>query len=365
MTSTTQPELWEHQRKELDDHWDTPARALLWSMRTGKTRAVVEKADRLWTNGRIECVVVLAPNGVHSNWTLREIPKYSGLASTLAWSHPERNEPWFRSEMDRVCDERASAVHCYWLAVNSEALQFADARKAIGRFIKGRKFLLVADESDDYGAPGSRRSLFARSLARKAAYRMILSGTVVEDSPLKAFSQFEILEKSALGHATAESFRDRYAEYGRARTKNGRSYPKLEGYRNLDELRDRMARYSSVVLRSDCHDMPEMLRVERSYRPSKEQLLAYEELRQELSVTVDYDVTVTALEAAVRLVKFQQILSGYIIDNEGTVRDIPGPNPRLDVISSEVVLDPGQVIVACRFREDVRRVTARLRSDGH
>ena len=371
MTSVTDkaPPLWDHQRLELEDHWEDAGRALLWSMRTGKSRVVIERADKLWTRGLVQCVVVLAPNGVHDNWVLREIPKYTGLAKTLAWSQPERDLPDFVRQFDVMCDERADVCYLYWLTVNSEALQFRECRQAIGRFIRKRKFLLVCDESDDYGAPGSKRTHAARAIARKADYRMILSGTVVEDSPLKAFSQYEILAPAALGHRTAEEFTKRYAEYERVAIRGGfrkgRTYPKLKGYRNIPELRDRMARWSSVVLREDCHDMPELLNVQRSYRPSTQQLHAYEELRRELSVTVDYDVTVTALEAAVRLAKFQQILGGYIIDNEGQVRDIPGPNPRLDCLSTEVMFDPGQVIVACRFREDVRRVVERLRADGH
>lgn len=361
------PPLWDHQRQELDGHWDTPARALLWSMRTGKTRVCVEKAERLHRAGRIDRAVVLAPNGVHDNWLLREVPKYATLPTRgLAWSHPERDLPWFSDEFLYLCRDHPDEM--LWLAVNSEALQYKEVRVAIGRFIGQHRFLLIADESDDYGAPGSKRTHAARSIARRATYRMILTGTVVEDSPLKAFSQYEILEPGALGFRTYDGFEKAYAEYEYEKTwRGGRQvrYPRLKGYRNLPDLRRKMARLSSVVLREDCHDMPELLRVERLYRPSPEQLDAYETLRQELSVTLGDSTEVRAAEAAVRLVKFQQILGGYVIDNEGEVHDLPGPTPRLDALSSEVMFDPGQVIVACRFREDVKRVCVRLQADGH
>ncbi len=126
-----------------------------------------------------------------------------------------------------------------------------------------------------------------------------------------------------------------------------------------------MAPWSSVVLRSDCADMPPLLNVVRGYRPSPEQRDAYDKMRRDLSVTVGEDVTVTAVEAAVRLIKLQQILSGYLIDTEGEVHDIPGRNPRLEAASTEAMLDPGKMIYWCRFQEDVRRVAARLRTDGH
>lgn len=360
------PPLWLHQDDELTWYWDARARAWLWSMRTGKSRAAIELAVKLWTAGRIEAVVILAPNNVHANWTLRQLPEWGGgLFRSVAWEHQERDTEWFRTALHRVTDERASACYIDCLAVNSEALQFSEARVAIGKFIKGRKYLLIVDESDDYGAPGAKRTRAANTIAKHAAFVRILTGTVVDDSPLKAYSQFELLEKGALGFTTAEAFNNHHAVYAPKRGKGGKTYQSIEEYRNLEELKERMARWSSVVLRSDCHDMPELLNVPRSYRPSREQLDAYKDMAERLSVQVDEDTVVTALEAAVRLIKFQQILGGYLIDLEGGVHDIPGRNPRLDLLSTEVALDPGKLIVWCRFQEDVRRVSARLREDGH
>ncbi len=36
---------WWHQEKEFDEHKDDKCRALLWSMRTGKTKAVIDILD--------------------------------------------------------------------------------------------------------------------------------------------------------------------------------------------------------------------------------------------------------------------------------------------------------------------------------
>jgi hypothetical protein len=354
------PPLWRHQERELEEHLFDEARALLWSMRTGKTRTVIQRADLLRVFDQIDCVLVFAPNGVHDNWILRELPKYSRGHRSLAWEHQERNDPWFLEALEGLLGSGGLP----WLTVNAEALQYKDTRRAVGRFIRGRRFLFVCDESDDYGAPGSKRTLFARAVGKKAAFRMILTGTVAEDSPLRVFSQFEILREGALGFTRMSDFERRYAEFETARKRNGRTFPKLMGYRNIPELRDRMAPYSSVVLREDCHDMPELLRLERAYRPSKEQLVAYEDMCLRLSAEADDGLRVTTPEAAARLVKLQQILSGYLLDPKGRAHDIAGPNPRLDVLSTECLLDPGQVIVWCRFREDVERCAARLKKDG-
>jgi hypothetical protein len=354
------PPLWKHQERELEDHLFDEARALLWSMRTGKTRTVIQRADLLRVFDQIDCVLVFAPNGVHDNWILRELPKYSRGYRSLAWEHQERNDPWFLEAFEGLL----GPGRLPWLTVNAEALQYKDARKAVGRFIRGRRFLFVCDESDDYGAPGSKRTLFARAVGKKAAFRMILTGTVAEDSPLRVFSQFEILREGALGFTRADRFEARYAEFETTRKKNGRTFPKLMGYRNIPELRDRMAPYSSVVLREDCHDIPPLIRLERAYRPEPEVITAYEDMRQKLSVELSGSVRVSTSEAAARLVKLQQILSGYLQDEKGKVHSI-GHGGRLNVLSNECMLEGRQVIVWCRFREDVKRCTERLKADGH
>lgn len=373
MTGASAAADWSHQEAEFRLHRTKRSRALLWSMRTGKSRSIIKLAEWLWEQGLIEAVVVLAPNGVHDNWTLRQIPTHGcGINRTLAWSYPERDAAWQVQRLAALTEDN-SLCYLDWFCVNNESIQFEETRKAIGRFIwktrkRPRKILLVCDESSDFGTPGSNRTQFAVALGERAAFVRILDGTVVEDSPLKAFSQYQILQKGALGCRTAEEFNAKFADYEKTWTRQSgkrHSFPKLVGYKNLDVLRGKMAEWSSVVLREDCTDMPELLRVLRSYRPSPEQLDAYERMRLDFAVTLEDNTEVSVPEAAVRLIKLQQILSGYIVDSEGELHDIPGKNPRLDLLANELEFDPGKTIVWCRFRPDVFRVAKRLRELGY
>ena len=40
----------------------------------GKTITTLFEAKKLWQNGLIDAVIVVAPNGVHANWTRNEVP---------------------------------------------------------------------------------------------------------------------------------------------------------------------------------------------------------------------------------------------------------------------------------------------------
>ncbi len=370
-----------HQLREFEASADLSARALLWQMRTGKTKVVIDTACHLAREGRVDAVVVIAPNGVHENWIRRELPAHhwdTVERDTLVWRtatagelgvrrvfaheragwQEQRDAWWARAERLLKGDRLA------WFAFNSESMTRDDVRRLLARVVRRRRVLVVFDESDDFRTPGSKRTKMARAMAKRCPYRRILDGTVVTNSPLHAFSQFELLEPGALGFDRYGDFKDHHAVYKMETTRKGRKYPALQEYRNLDELQARMARWSSVVLRSDCDDLPDVVPHTRRIELSDEQLRLYRELHRQFTLELNGQ-EVSVGENTSRLTKLQQVVSGFLVDEFGDVHDVPGPNPRLEALSDEVYLAPGKVIVWCRFREDMDRVASRLTADGH
>lgn len=355
---------WRHQAEEFERHRDDEARALLWQMRTGKTKAIIDLACYHfdWTLG-IDGLLILAPNGVHLNWIRKELPAHAwpGVAwKGIAWDSEVVERLWFRQKLEDVLSYRDGMPV---LAINSETLTAPKARQAIKRLLRKRRIMLVVDESDDFRTPGSARTKLCRGLAKKCRIRRILTGTVSDNSPLATFSQFEILEPKALGFSRFGDFKGHFASFVSARTKGGRSYEKLEGYRNLDELRERMAKWSSVVLREDVDDMPDLVPVTRTVPVTAEQKKAYEALRQELLLKLEDGTEVEAVDA--QHIKLQQVLGGFVIDELGGVHSIVPPEklPRLDVLMRELSDTPKSVIW-CQFKEDIRRVVWRLEQEG-
>jgi hypothetical protein len=357
---------WKHQKREYEERRDSPARAQFWSMRSGKSKSVIDLACYNWKKGRIDCVVVFAPNGVHENWVRREIPAHHWTdvpRRTVAWS-AER----FRLDR-RYGDELASLNKGFegltWVAANTEAFGHKKFKEFLGKFVRGKRFLLVIDESQDFGAPGSKRTKALRALAKRAAMKRILTGTPFEDSPLRAYAQFQVLEEGALGCATAAEFRDHYADYKIEKTKGGRQYPKLVGYKNLDELKARIAAWTSVVLREDCDDMPEVVEAPLFYMPSEKQLKLYREIHDQTLVE-DREGRLSVVDGGVRLIKLQQALCGYRIDKDGSVERVEDPNPRiaatLGCLKEQLKL--GKAIVWAWFRLDIEALSKALRAEG-
>lgn len=356
---------WKHQAHEFQIGRAKRARALLWPMRSGKTKACVDKADYNIGRGEIEGVIVLAPNGVHLNWVLNEIPKWSKLDfKAFAWSTPRR------ADWDQIDGFRDMCLHTgpKWMTANKEALSHADCQKAIRQFIVAchGRFMLIVDESHHFARPGAKRTRLARGLSKKASYRMICTGTVIMNSPLRAFSQYEILHPHALGFDAYKPFAEHFAEWEDKKRPGGRTYKKVKVYRNMDELREKMAKWSSLVLREDIHDMPELLRVERPVEMSAIQRRAYLEMVSRHIVEIGSDM-VSAKDAGARMMKLQQIVNGYVMREDGAgIMTIDNDAPIYDALIEEVGGTlPGKSIVWCRFREDVRRCVAKLRYAGY
>lgn len=372
-----------HQLREMEDSAEKPSRALLWQMRTGKTKLTVDTACHLAREQKIDAVVVIAPNGVHENWIRRELPAHhweSVPRDTLCWRTSiagtkaegwlpayerrgwrEQHEAfWQRAERLLTCSDALA-----WFSFASETMTRKDVRNLVARIMRRKKrVMLVVDESDDFGAPDSKKTHMIRAMAKKCAYRRILSGTVVENSPLRAWSQYEILEPGALGFDKYSDFTARFARYERETNKRGQSYPVLAEYVNLDELKERMARHSSVVLRSDCADLPGLVRSRRLVRMTDEQRDLYRQLHRTFLLELDDGTELSVGENTSRLVKLQQVASGFVFDEFKRLHVIPGGNPRLDDLVDEVELTGGKTVVWCAFRQDMDLVSAALRARG-
>jgi hypothetical protein len=373
---------WAHQKKEFDEHKDDRFRALLWAMRTGKSRAVIDKAEYQFAQGNIEGVILLAPNGIHINYCLNELPRWSwpenGQHMAFAWQTPKR------ADWDAIAGLKALNEHTgglKWLAVNMEAFgAVSEANssilRAVNEFKKSchKKFMLVISEAHHFGHAGTKRTRLARQLGHMAKFVTIETGTPILNSPLRAYSMYKIGDDLAFGPEFVgnkyEKFAQYYAEFEVERIKennptfkrHSRAYKKIARYKNLDVLRDKISKYSSVVLRKDVGDMPELLETSRLIVMSEKQRRAYLEMVSRHLVEIENMPTVAAPDAGARVMKLQQILNGYVkLDTEIITIDEDAPIYQAMIEEVYGTL-PGKTIIWCRYREDIRRVLSKLRS---
>lgn len=361
---------WRHQAREFELHRDDRARALHWQMRTGKTKAMVDLACYLYERGRIDGVLVLAPNNVHANWTRREVPEHSWLGvpfRCMAWSTSASKHVQYDADFGQLLLHKGLA----WYAVNVEATVLRQQLPFIKAFMRRRRFLLVVDETHEWRRPGSKRSSFVRNqAARKAVAVRNLSGTMVDNNPLHAYAQYEILQKGALGFDTYKDFERRYGVFedktmyvagGRQRT-----VPTLVDFQRQDELRERMAAWTSYVYRDECDDLPELVQGVGEFELEGQQRRLYNELAAGLLLALDSGEELDVNPETGVITKLQSIRSGFVKDQFGEVHWLveDDDNPAFQALLEEVRRTDGKVIVWCRFRPEIERLRAFLKRRG-
>ena len=355
-----------HQLKEFIKYRDHEYRALLWYMRTGKTKSCIDLLSYLYTTKKIVTVVIVAPNGVHYNWTARELPEH-------LWKDIEYEcFTWFSNPVKKSIDLIRSVIKLHKtkklmvIAINSEALILDRALDLIKIIDKRGPALLIVDESHDFRSPGSKRTKRMLSIARRFKYKRILTGTVVDNSPLAAYSQFNILKNRALGAIDYDHFKSIYAIFGAKRAGN-RVVKQVVGYKNLPLLKKQMSKLSSRVGRKN---MPPFAYEVVYFEMTGKQLQMYEKLKREFCVELEEDeksgapAEIIIPKIQTRILKLQQILSGfflydgnpYYISNSQRIKALEGVLKKLDFDE--------KIIIWCKFREDINLVDKLCREQG-
>lgn len=361
----------EHQKEAFDLSCDKEFFALLMEQGTGKTKVTIDTAAYLWSQGRIDALLVIAPNGVHRNWIRNEIPIHlpDYVEYKAAWwvSSPKKAE---REALDALWE---SGHQMRVLCMNVEAFTTAKGKDYARKFLNSFKVMMVVDESSRIKTPGAQRTKTITALGKHAAYRRILTGTPVTQSPFDIYAQFKFLDDNILGTTSYYAFKARYAEFldssnrlvqdiarrtGRipqivATDRNGKPV-----YKNLDELHQLIKGNSFRVLKSECLDLPEKLYQRRYVELNTEQKRIYESFKKNLIAVCGEDVMEITHKLTL-LLRLQQVVCGYFPLDDG-FKEIPGGNPRLDALLEVVEETTGKIIIWSRFVADIERITLEL-----
>lgn len=332
--------------------------AYLCEQGTGKSKMIIDKTAYLWSEGHIDSLLVVAPNGVHENWIINEIPEHMpdwvNFRSASWHSAMKKSE---QAAVDEVLDPAFDGLRI--IAMNVEAFQYKQGKgvKFAELFLKSTNCHFVIDESSRIKSPGAARTKTILRLGRQAEARAILTGTPITQGPLDLYSQFGFLSPDILGHKSFFTFKNHYAVWERkVNRKTGREYPSLKGYRNLSDLQEKIAPHSFRVLKDDCLDLPDKI-YERRYVPlSEEQRKLYNQIRKQVVTELESGQVITVQEAMVRMLRLQQVIGGFVPVDDGKPEPIPGDNPRIESMLELIEETSGSIIIWARFVAELRLI---------
>ena len=350
---------YDHQRQMVEDHWLDRSFALFWEMGTGKSYAIVHNAAALFEAGEIDALVVVAPKGVYRNWE-GEIAAHwpTVVAPTIC--------TWGR-KLSNMRSARAVGLRVF--LINVEALSTARGTKALRSWLETSRSLLVVDESTSVKNHKAKRTVSLASLARLAPYRRILTGSPITQSPIDLFGQVSILMPDPMGFNSFYAFRNRYAEIKKRKIqiydpktgkKKERVFEEVTGYRRLDELQERIAPFSSRVLKEHCLDLPEKIYQRREVQLTEDQLRAYHEMAKRALVKLADGDRVTAPQAITQVLRLHQIVCGFAKDDEGIDREFA--SNRIDALF-DVIEEAGdsKVIIWSPYRHSIAEIANAFR----
>lgn len=203
----------EHQLEYLQKFAYAEYNALFCDMGTGKTWMLINNIAWLWEAGLIDGVLLIAPNGVHRNWTRIEIPKHMPDwvdITHFAWTSKQtvtvkdKIENFFYNRNKNCLPFFAT----YW-----DAIQWERGQIYVDLFASQcKKLMIIADESDSFKEPTTIRAKYTLKLRPKSSYRRIASGLPINNSPFDLFTQFNFLDPKILGTTSFRAFKSEYGK---------------------------------------------------------------------------------------------------------------------------------------------------------
>jgi SNF2 family DNA or RNA helicase len=327
-------------------------------MGTGKSKCLIDNMAQLYLNGKIDFALIIAPKGVYRNWVSKEIPEH------LPDQVPHRVIRWVANPNKKQKEEMQAVTKPFdgltIFVMNVEAFSTPKGQGAGVWFAKnkGKNALIAIDESTTIKNHSAKRTKALIRIAAGFAYRRILTGSPITKSPMDAYSQFEFLGPGTLGFESYYGFQARYAVLMK-RKMGQASFNQIVGYRNLDELTDRIDRYSYRVLKKDCLDLPEKVFTVRYVTMTEEQTRMYEDIRKIALTMLDNGEMVTTQHAITQLLRLQQILSGHLRTDDGAI--VTFKSSRLDALIEILEEHDGKALIWSRFRHDIQTITQALR----
>jgi len=347
----------DHQLAALNNGAQREEFGYFMEMGTGKSKVLIDNMGMLHLQGEVDFALVIAPKGVYRNWVAKEIPEH------MSEDVPHRVIRWVASPNKKQQEEMRSVKDKFdgltIFVMNVEAFSSPKGRTA-GEWMAralGAKGLIAIDESTTIKNHKAKRTKALMKIASGFKYRRLLTGSPITKSPMDIYSQCEFLRPGLLGYDSYYAFQGRYAVVQK-RTMGAHSFQQLVGYKNLDELTNKIDMFSFRVLKKDCLDLPDKIYTARYVTLTPEQYKMYNQIKEQALLLLDNGDLVSTPAVITQLLRLQQIMSGHLKTDDGDM--LTFPSARMDALEEIINEHDGKAIIWSRFRHDIQQITNML-----
>lgn len=306
--------------------------------RLGKTPGLLNEFALLRRDHGFKWSLGIAPNQFKPTWQL-EAERF-GLDCAAHTFSSDRRE-----EVVRFINRNQS--NGGQIVVNYESLIRPDTL-AVLEPILGDKTLIFADESVSIKNNTASQFKASLELAKRCAIRRVLTGKPVAQGPHDLWAQLRFA--GFLDGFNFYAFRNTFCKMGGFQAK------KVLGVRNEDRLHELQETMAFNARRVNWLTTPGSEYAVRPITMLREQKAHYKAMDEEFIVQLNEETVIPADQVVTKLIKLQQISSGFIIDEYSKAHDIMPPisNPKLQeavrMMREEI---SGKVIFFCHFQHSM------------
>ncbi|ABW18835.1 helicase domain protein [Alkaliphilus oremlandii OhILAs] len=292
---------------------------------------------RIYLEGKARKVLIVAPTSVVSVWP-KEIQEYAAFDCEVR-------------VLDGSSKQKVKELHSFTKdkVLKIAVINYESTWRILDELIQWKADLIIADESQRIKSPTAKQSKALHKLGDSVRYKLILSGTPVQNAPLDLWSQYRFLDKRIFG-TSYYSFRARHAIMG------GYGKYQVIGYKNMDELIQKTHSVALRVTKEEALDLPETTDEIRYCSLEPDSAKLYKRILKDSYVQLEKG-EVTAQNLLTKLLRLSQLTGGFIGADDGTIKQIS--KAKLDALKEiiEDMKDAGKkLVVFARFLPEINAI---------
>lgn len=185
-------------------------------------------------------------------------------------------------------------------------------------------------------------------------HRFVLSGTPTPNHNSEIFPQMKLVDKEIFGN-NYYGFLAKYFTQDMADPHHW-----FQTKENKDAYFNRLNNKSIFLKKDDCVDLPEKTFEIKRITLNKEQQIYYNDMVQSIKDNINYW---SKFEFTARLMKLREIISGFVINKDGTITDF---KTEKDKILEQTIEEIGDkpIIIWCQFIHEIERLAEKFGGIG-
>ena len=318
----------------------SPGFALLMEMGTGKTITSIAIVGKAYLTGKIKRLLILAPKSIVAVWE-DEFSKFADF-------------PYSLSVLTGTSAKKVEQLKTILRKGLEVAVVNYDSVPLIEKELTAwHPDFLICDECSRIKNPTAKMSKATYRIAKVCKYRLILTGTPIQNNPLDFFSQYKVLDDSIFGKSFY-AFKNEYAVLG--------TYNQPIGWRKLPDLVKKAHSIAFRVTKTEALDLPDTIDEIRPVALEDKAQKLYKAFVKESYMELSKG-EVTATNILTRLLRLQQITGGFIRPDEESERYEQISSAKINALEDVIdtaISENKKLVVIARFIPEIREICRML-----